>query len=151
MLKKSFQVKVKLLQRELDTVVETGLYTEKFGEQVLAFVDKVVGGSNIATDMDSFEIEEIIRPRIMMALLERAFAYDKDSQQADYYMGMIANHALFEARNAVYKERRGIESAFSIDDEHAFDMEDTEDVEAVRSILVISVTGTSKKKIKITK
>jgi hypothetical protein len=121
------------LQIALEDVVENrnfqGKYGNLYGKLILSYVEKTLLSSGVYSLHTDFEIDFIIKDRIIERLLTNAFYYDKDKMSAKTFVTMIFANELSDAKKAVNRFRtHRTEGVFSyIDEMKHFDREEETD------------------------
>ena len=98
------------LQEALDLAVETKKYSEELGKHILNIEAEVTKKLGIRYRFTSFEVDFIIRPRIVDDMLIKCFKYDKTTGGARTFMSMVA---ISGANNGVRQVRREKKAEFS--------------------------------------
>jgi len=97
----------KLIQLSLDKVVEEKEFNELYGEQVLALATAAVMKRGLYYRFTEFEVNYIIKPRIVDNLLLKAHLYDKDKASAYTFVQRIIQSSIQDAVRKVHAEKKG--------------------------------------------
>lgn len=95
------------LQRELEATLEEGKYTEKLGELIMIFADVTVHKKGLNFRFTRFEVDFIIRPKIVDMLLIKTFGYRKNEGSAYAFFNLVTKRAIDIAIKAVNSDRKG--------------------------------------------
>ena len=95
------------IQKEVDITVATGKYTENLGQIILDISNISVLKKGLYYRYNEFEIEFIIKPRIVDMLLLKVFRYDKNVSSAYTFLSLITSSAILDAIRDVRKEQKG--------------------------------------------
>lgn len=100
----------KSLQQSLNETVESGKYTETLGEYILKYADEAVYRNGLYYKFSQFDVDFIIRPRIVDDLLIKCKRYDKDKASAlTFFKTVIATGIM----NGIAKARAEKKAEFS--------------------------------------
>ena len=97
----------KTLQEALDEVVEKGMYTKEIAEHILEMTDTVAKKKGLYYKYTQFEVDFIIKPRIIDDLLIKCMRYKKEVGSAKTFMNIIISTAIVEGQRSVRRERSG--------------------------------------------
>lgn len=107
----------KIIQKEVDATVESGVYTEGFGDVCLLIAEVSVYKRGLNYRYNEFEINYIIKPRIVDMLLLRVFKYDKAEASAYTFLSLITSNAITDAIKDIRRAERGdCKDVFYIED-----------------------------------
>lgn len=96
-----------LIQKGLDRVVERGEFNELYGKQVLALADSAVMKRGLYYRFTQFEVDYIIRPKIVDNLLLRAHLYDKSKSSAYSFANRVIASAIKDSIRKIRAEKKG--------------------------------------------
>ncbi len=97
----------KHIQLSLDKVIETGEFNELYGKQVLALADAAVMKRGLYYRFTEFEVNYIIKPRIIDNLLLKAHLYDKSKAGAYTFVQRVIQSSIQDAVRKVHAEKKG--------------------------------------------
>lgn len=97
----------KTIQRELEATLESGKYTEVLGEIMLEFAISSVAKRGLYYRYSEFDIEFIIKPRIVDMLLLKSFSYNKADASAYTFFSKVTHNAILDAINDIRRAERG--------------------------------------------
>lgn len=107
----------KVIQKEVDDTLLDMKYTEGLGKVILLFADVSVYKRGIKYRYNEFEVDYIIKPRIVDMLLLKVYKYDKDVSSAYTFFSMITSTAIIDAIKDIRRAEKGESSnVFYIDD-----------------------------------
>jgi len=96
----------KIIQREVDATIKDSKYTEGLGEVILLMAEISVHKRGLNYRYSEFEVEFVIKPRIVDMLLLKVFKYDKAYASAYTFFSLITSTAIIDAikdiKGAVY-------------------------------------------------
>jgi len=96
-----------VIQNEVELTLLNKKYTEKLGEVILLFADVSVNKRGIRYRYNEFEVDFIIKPRIVDMLLLKVFNYKKASASAYTYFSLVTSSAINDAIRDVRAAERG--------------------------------------------
>ena len=107
----------KIIQVEVEKTLENKKYTEGLGKVILLFADVSVNKRGIRYRFSEFEVDFIIKPRIVDMLLLKVFKYEKSSASAYTFFSLITSSAINRAiRDVRLAERGESKNIFYIED-----------------------------------
>lgn len=132
----------KKLQDAVDRVVASNSYNEDFGRFVLIFAEASVVKRGLFYRYNEFDIEFVIKPRIVDMLLLKIFKYDKKMASAYTFCSLITTNAILNAIKDLRRAEKGESTnVFYIEDlEHEIQFIEEE---AVRDIDYAFMMGDS--------
>lgn len=95
------------IQRELDATLVSGKWTEILGEIMLEFASSSVAKRGLYYRYSEFEIDFIIKPRIVDMLLLKSFSYDKANASAYTFFSKVTHNAIIDAIKDIRRAERG--------------------------------------------
>jgi len=98
----------KTIQKEVEETLKLGKYTEGLGEIILLFADVSVYKRGLLFRHNEFEIDFIIKPRIVDMLLLKVFKYNKEYASAYTFFSMVTSTAIIDAIKDIRKAEKGI-------------------------------------------
>lgn len=100
-------LKKKVIQKEVDATVKSGVYTEGFGKVCLLMAEVSAYKRGLNYRYNEFEINYIIKPRIVDMLLLRVFRYNKAEASAYTFLSLITSNAITDAIRDIRRAERG--------------------------------------------
>jgi hypothetical protein len=97
----------KLIQLSLDRVILEGEFNELYGKQVLALAEAAVMKRGLYYRFTEFEVNYIIKPRIVDNLLLKSHRYNKEMASAYTFVQRIIQSAIQDAVRKVHAEKKG--------------------------------------------
>lgn len=97
----------RVIQKEVDATLESGVYTEGFGEVCLLMAEVSAHKRGLNYRYNEFEVNFIIKPRIVDMLLLRIFKYDKDEASAYTFCSLITSNAITDAIKDIRRASKG--------------------------------------------
>jgi len=97
----------KVIQREVDKTVSLGKWTEELGSVILLFADVSVYRRGLKYRFTEFEVDFIIKPKIVDMLLLKVFKYNKDFASAYTYFSLITSTAILDAIKDTRRASKG--------------------------------------------
>ena len=101
-----------VIQKAVEDTVRLGRYTEELGAVILLFAEVSVYRRGLNYRFSEFDVEFIIKPKIVDTLLVKVFNYNKDFASAYTYFSLITSSAIIKAikdvRRALKGESQGI-------------------------------------------
>ena len=98
----------RIIQKEVEETILTGKYTEGFGRICLELADVSVYKRGLYYRYNEFEIDFIIKPRIVDMLLLKVFKYEKDKNSSAYtFISLITHTAIVDAIKDIRRAERG--------------------------------------------
>lgn len=95
------------IQREVELTIKNKKYTEELGRIILLFADVSVYKRGIKYRYNEFEVEFIIKPRIVDMLLLKVWKYKKKSASAYTYFSMVTSTAIIDAVKDIRRAEKG--------------------------------------------
>ena len=86
-----------IIQEEVEKTIKNGKYTEGLGKVILLFADVSAHRRGLHYRFSEFEIDFIIKPRIVDSLLLKVFKYKKDRASAYAFFALITTSAITDA------------------------------------------------------
>ena len=106
-----------IIQREVDATIDSGKYTEGLGKAILLFVDVTVFKRGLFYRYNEFEINFIIKPRMVDMLLLKVFNYKKSESSAYTYFSMVTTSAILDSIRDIRRAEKGdTNNVFYIED-----------------------------------
>lgn len=106
-----------LIQKEVEATLLQGKYTEGLGHMILLFADVSVYKRGIYYRYNEFEVEFIIKPKIVDMLLLKVFKYNNKFASAYTFFSMVTATAIIDAIKDVRRAEKGeSKNVFYIDD-----------------------------------
>lgn len=96
-----------IIQKEVEATLKCGKYTEGLGKVILLFAEVSVYKRGIKFRHTEFEVEYIIKPRIVDMLLLKVWKYKKRSASAYTFFSLITSNAIIDAVKDIRKAERG--------------------------------------------
>lgn len=107
----------KIIQQEVEATLLQEKYTEGLGRVILLFAEISVLKRGVKFRYNEFEVEYIIKPRIVDMLLLKVFKYDQKYASAYTFFSMITSTAIIDAIKDIRRAERGeSKNVFYIDD-----------------------------------
>lgn len=100
-------LKKKVIQREVDATIESGAYTDGFGKICLLIAEVSIHKRGLNYRYNEFEVNYIIKPRIVDMLLLRIFKYNKAEASAYTFISLITSNAITDAIRDIRRAERG--------------------------------------------
>jgi len=97
----------KIIQNEVEKTLTDRKYTEGLGKAILLFADVSVYKRGIKYRYNDFEVEFIIKPRIVDMLLLKVWRYEKDSASAYTYFSMVTSTAIIDSVKDIRRAEKG--------------------------------------------
>lgn len=94
------------LQEALDLAVETGEYNEDLGKYILDICDDITKKMGLAYRYTEFEVNFILKPRIVDDLLIKTFRYRKSESAANTFMRTVALSGVRHGIDKIRKEKK---------------------------------------------
>ena len=105
------------IQKEVDLTVANGKYTEKLGDVILLSANMAASKRGLYYRYSQFDVDYVIKPRIVDMLLLKVFKYRKDYASAYTFFNLIISSAIKESVTSIRREKRGNSvDLFYIDD-----------------------------------
>ena len=102
----------KVIQKAVEETISLGKYTEELGSVILLFAEVSVYRRGLKYRFSEFDVEFIIKPKIVDMLLLKVFKYNKDFASAYTYFSLITSTAILDAikdtRRALKGESHGV-------------------------------------------
>ena len=102
----------KVIQKAVEETIQLGKYTEELGSVILLFAEVSVYRRGLKYRFSEFDVEFIIKPKIVDMLLLKVFKYNKDFASAYTYFSLITSTAILDAikdtRRALKGESQGV-------------------------------------------
>tara|TARA_R110000744_G_C19145645_1_gene538804 strand:- start:120 stop:548 length:429 start_codon:yes stop_codon:yes gene_type:complete len=102
----------KVIQKAVEETISLGKYTEELGSVILLFAEVSVYRRGLKYRFSEFDVEFIIKPKIVDMLLLKVFKYNKDFASAYTYFSLITSTAILDAikdtRRALKGESQGV-------------------------------------------
>lgn len=102
----------KVIQKAVEETIKNGKYTEELGSVILLFAEVSVYRRGLKYRFTEFEVEFIIKPKIVDMLLLKVFKYNKEFASAYTYFSLITSTAILDAikdtRRALKGESQGV-------------------------------------------
>lgn len=102
----------KVIQKAVEETIKNGKYTEELGAVILLFAEVSVYKRGLRYRFTEFDVEFIIKPKIVDMLLLKVFKYNKEFASAYTYFSLITSTAILDAikdtRRALKGESQGI-------------------------------------------
>lgn len=95
------------IQKAVEETIELGEYTEELGHIILLFAELSVLRRGIRYRFTEFEVEFIIKPKIVDRLLTKVFKYEKAHASAYTYFSLITSTAILDAIKDTRRAIRG--------------------------------------------
>jgi hypothetical protein len=106
-----------MIQKEVDKSLLDGKYTEGVGRIMLLLADISAQKRGLIYRYSEFEVDFIIKPRIVDMLLLKLFKYKKESASAYTFMSLITSTAILDAIRDLRRVDKGDNSnIFYIED-----------------------------------
>jgi len=106
-----------IIQREVDATILSGKYTEGLGKVMLLFADVSVYKKGLNYRYNEFEVDFIIKPKIVDMLLLKVFRYNKKYSSAYTFFSLITSTAIADAIRDIRRDKHGeSEGVFYIED-----------------------------------
>lgn len=106
-----------IIQKEVEETILSGKYTERLGEIILDIAEVSVYKKGLYYRYNEFEIEFIIKPKIVDMLLLKVFRYNKDFSSAYTFFSLVTSTAIVDAIKDIRRYERGESlNVFYIDD-----------------------------------
>jgi len=107
----------RIIQEEVELTLELGKYTEKLGECILLFADVSAHKRGLNFRYTTFEVDFILKPRIVDMLLLKLWKYRKEEASAYTFFSLITSNAIQDAINDIRRAERGeFNNVYYIDD-----------------------------------
>ena len=120
----------KVIQKAVEETIKLGRYTEELGSVILLFAEVSVYRRGLKYRFSEFDVEFIIKPKIVDMLLLKVFKYNKEFASAYTYFSLITSTAILDAikdtRRALKGESQGVYYIEDVSKEVA-QLEDSED------------------------
>jgi len=87
----------KVIQEAVEETIKLGRYTEELGSVILLFAEVSVYRRGLKYRFSEFDVEFIIKPKIVDMLLLKVFKYNKDFASAYTYFSLITSTAILDA------------------------------------------------------
>lgn len=97
----------RIIQKEVEATLRLGEYTDGLGEVILLFADVSAHKRGLNYRYNEFEVNYIIKPRIVDMLLLRVFKYNKDSASAYTFFSLITSNAITDAISDIRRAENG--------------------------------------------
>lgn len=102
----------KVIQKAVEQTIKNGKYTEELGAVILLFAEVSVYKRGLKYRFTEFDVEFIIKPKIVDMLLLKVFKYNKDFASAYTYFSLVTTTAISDAikdtRRALKGESQGV-------------------------------------------
>jgi len=107
----------KMLQIAVDLAIKEDRYNEPLGQCILDFAETSVYKRGLVYRYSEFDVDFIIKPKIVDKLLLSIFRYDKAKATAYTFFSMITSNAIVEAIKDIRRAEKGEScGVFYIDD-----------------------------------
>lgn len=83
-----------VIQRAVEETIKLGKYTEELGSVILLFADVTIYKRGLKYRFSEFDIDFIIKPKIVDMLLLKVFKYDKELASAYTYFSLVTSTAI---------------------------------------------------------
>tara|TARA_R110000803_G_scaffold154286_1_gene219053 strand:- start:4280 stop:4708 length:429 start_codon:yes stop_codon:yes gene_type:complete len=97
----------KVIQKAVEETIKNGKYTEELGSVILLFAEVSVFRRGLKYRFSEFDVEFIIKPKIVDMLLLKVFKYNKDFASAYTYFSLITSTAILDAIKDVRRALKG--------------------------------------------
>jgi len=97
----------RIIQEEVEATLKSGKYTEGLGRVILLFADVSVHKRGLNYRHNEFEVEFIIKPKIVDMLLLKVFKYNKEFASAYTFFSLITSTAIIDAISDIRRDRKG--------------------------------------------
>lgn len=136
-----------LIQKSLDETIAQKKYTEEYGRQVLALADVAVIKRGLYYRFSDFEIDYIIKPKIVDDLLIKCFSYNKERAIAFTFLNRIITTAILDGIRKIRMEKLGVtEDVFYYENMKEVMEDDSLDYDSIMDMEVVFDVITNNKK-----